>query len=167
MNLFAKLMEFLPASCAINLPAGQQCAIWNRILLHGPLRWYHLLSWSARPCDFISRGVTGLSRSNRSPGRYTMPARGQRMNTDEGNGFDNRFVAARNLSWTGHYARSTPSASIGGVISIPWQECCSVIVCSGRCWIESGGLSGTWSELIEQRAEILWVCCLRGFLREI
>lgn len=80
--------------------------------------------------------------------------------TGEGNGFDNRFAAARNLSWTGHYARSTPSASI----SIPWQECCSVIVCSGRCWIESGGLSGIWSELPEQRAEILWACCLRVWI---
>lgn len=119
MNLFAELMEFLPASGAINLPVGQQCAIWNRILssvgapIIPPVKFR--ARPFARPCDFISQGVTGLSRSNRSATIHDADRRSTNdEDTNEGEWVDNRFAAARNLSWTGHYADQR-RASIGGV----------------------------------------------------
>lgn len=160
MNLFAELMEFLPASGAINLPVGQQRAIWNRILssvgapIIPPVKFR--ARPFARPCDFISQGVTGLSRSNRSATIHDADRRSTNdEDTNEGEWVDNRFAAARNLSWTGHYADQR-RASIGGVSFR--ARICWVIVCSSRYWIDSGELSGSWHSWSDEILQILRIC---------
>lgn len=89
MNLFAELMEFLPASGAINLPVGQQRAIWNRILCEARLglaRWYHLLSFQrirSRDRAISYREAWRGYRDRIDQPRYTMPANRRSSNDDE------------------------------------------------------------------------------------